>query len=85
MKKGGKHVISTLTYFFQFQRFLFFFNFAKGTTVSRVRFTPFPSSWTFLEGAPGAGAALVSFKKKEGKEKKMRFLIIFRRFLTQFR
>ena len=53
-------------HFFQFQRFLFFFNFAKGTTVSRVRFTPFPSSRSSLEGARSRGARCSS-KKKERK------------------
>ena len=59
-------------HFFQFQRFLFFFNFAKGTTVSRVRFTPFPSSRSSLEGARSRGARCSQKKggKKEKKKKK---------------
>ena len=78
MKKGGKHVISTLTYFFQFQRFLFFFNFAKGTTVSRVRFTPFPSSRSSLEGARSRGARCSQKKRKEKKkEKKVVVVVLF--------
>ena len=67
----GKETCYFDTYipFFQFQRFLFFFNFAKGTTVSRVRFTPFPSSRSSLEGARSRGARC-SQKKGEKKEKK---------------
>ena len=85
MKKGRKYVISTLTqHFLQFQRFLFFFNFAKGTTVSRVRFTPFPSSRSSLEGARSRGARCSLKKKrkkkkgeKKGKKKKISFLYSF--------
>ena len=73
MQKGRKHVFSTLTknifiLFFSFS-VSFLFNIAKGTTVSRVRFTPFPSSRSSLEGARSRGARC-SQKKKEKKRKK---------------
>ena len=70
----GKETCYFDTYipFFQFQRFLFFFNFAKGTTVSRVRFTPFPSSRSSLEGARSRGARCSLKKRKKEKKKRKR-------------
>ena len=48
----------------------------KGTTVSRVRFTPFPSSRSSLEGARSRGARCSS-KKKEKEEKEKKFFYYF--------
>ena len=86
MKKGRKYVFSTLTkkhfyFYFSVSAFLFFFNFAKGTTVSRVRFTPFPSSRSSLEGARSRGARCSQKKRKKKKkvEKKRKKLDFLRR------
>ena len=46
--------------------------FQKGTTVPRVRITPFPSSRSLLEGARSRGARCKKGKKEKGKRKKKR-------------
>ena len=81
--REGHMLFRHLHTFFQFQRFLFFFSFAKGTTVSRVRFTPFPSSRSSLEGARSRGARC-SQKKKKKRQKEI-FSANFWWFFSGFR